>query len=302
MTTGFNNHEKELEASKSEKVISPQSSKATRGQEEEKDFFDDLAMSEAMRQTTYREPLTHIKNRNPLENILGTCFGDFNAKLTYNQLIPFYKIKEDVDVLFDAKCTEYDDLFRELWKVLTDENLDTIQNERWKYYGFQNANPRSDLRGGGLISLKQMISYAKSHKEKVKEMVAPEHEFLFAVSSINITYFLFRYYHLSSLLVYEKDWKEICSRIALKSFCILLEDDHSTYNKLHAMLLEDLFEVWLEIKRTLPEATLLDFNKATDTVKERYRAATNKNIFDDWYTLKTHYEKKKAQIPPIRLS
>ena len=302
MATAFNNHDKELDVSKPERVLSPQNSKAVRGQEEEKDFLDDPAMSEAMRQNSYREPLTHIKNRNPLENILGTCFGDFNAKLTFNQLIPFYKIKEDVDVLFDAKCTDYDDLFRQLWEVLTNEKLDNIQNERWKYYGFQNANPRSDLRGGGLISLKQMITYAKSHKEKVKEMVTPEHEFLFAVSSINLTYFLFRYYHLPDLLVYEKDWKEICSRIALKTFCTLLETDHSTFDKLHAMLLEDLFEVWLEIKRTIPEATLLDFNKATDTVKERYRAATNKTVFEDWDTLKCYYEKKKAQIPPVRLS
>lgn len=300
MATTSDTYHKIKEASDFDRGLSPQSSKGKKGQEEEKDFIEDAAMTEAMRQNAYREPLTHVKNRNPLESVLGTCFGDFNAKLTFNQLIPFYKIKEDVDVLFDAKCTDYDDYFRDLWKALTWENIDDVQNERWKYYGFQNPNPRSDLRGGGLISLKQMISYVKAYRSRVITMTEPVHEFLFAVSSINITYFLFRYYHLSDLLVYEKDWKEICSRSALKTFCVLLEADNSTFDKMHSMLLEDLFEVWIQIKKKVPNATLLDFNRALDLVKERYRAATNKNIFEDWNTLKSFYDKKKVEFPVVK--
>ena len=277
------------------------STRTPKPKEETKGFLDDSVLADSSKQQLFREPLTHVKNRSPLENILGACFGDFDAKLTYNQLLPFYNLREDANVLFDAKCTDYDDLFRELWEAITSEKLDKIENDRWKDFGFQNANPRSDLRGGGLISLKQMVTYAKKNKAKLAEMVDPKHDFLFAVSSINVTYFLFRYYHMSDLLVYEKDWKEICSRTALKTFCILLEADSQVFNKIHSLLLQDLFEVWLEIKHTLPHATLLDFNLAMDTMKRRYRKATEKKMFDDFETLRIYYNKKKVQnLPEIK--
>jgi len=274
------------------------SNRTKKPKEESKGFLDDSSLPDTSKQHLFREPETHIKNRSPLENILGACFGDFDAKLTYNQLLPFYNLREDANVLFDAKCTDYDDLFRELWEAITGEKLDKIENERWKDFGFQNANPRSDLRGGGLISLKQMVTYAKKNKAKLAEMVDPKHDFLFAVSSINVTYFLFRYYHMSDLLVYEKDWKEICSRTALKTFCILLEQDSQVFNKIHSLLLQDLFEIWLEIKHLLPNATLLDFNLATDTMKRRYKKATEKKIFEDFETLRVYYNKKKVVNQP----
>jgi len=268
--------------------------------EEEKFFLDDAITLEHNKSNIYREPMTHVKNRSALENILGSCFGDFDAKITYNQLLPFYKLKEDANVLFDAKCKDYDDIFRELWAVfMNNETLEKIENEKWKDFGFQNSNPRSDLRGGGLISLKQMVHYAKEHPTKVKEMVDPKHEFCYAISSINITYFLFRYYHLSDLLTYEKDWKEICSRIALKTFCTLLETDKAVFDKMHCLLLEDLFDVWLEVRKNLPNVTLLDFHIATDTIKARFKRATEKKVFEEFETLKIYYNNKKPLNPPI---
>lgn len=284
-------------------TITPEDPKAIKEAEEEKYFLEESGITDNTKESLYREPLTHIKNRSPVEGILGTCFGDFNAKLTNSQLELFYKLKEDANVLFDAKCTDYDDLFRELWDLLTDkEPLEKLENNKWKDFGFQNANPRSDMRGGGLMSLKQLLSYVKQRPEKVKEMVDPANDFFFAVSSINVTYFLFRYYHMSDLLVYEKDWKEICSRIALKTFCTVLEADNHAFDKIHALLLEDLFATWLEVRKTLPNATILDFNLAQEAVKERYRKATMKKVFEDLDTLKVYYKKKKGQIPAVKSS
>ncbi len=279
---------------------SPYNNKRKDYKEEEKFFLEDSITMDPHKNNVYREPITHVKNRSHFEGILGSCFGDFDAKLTYNQLLPFYKLKEDANILFDAKCKDYDDTFRELWGVfMNNETLEKIENEKWKDFGFQNSNPRSDLRGGGLISLKQMVHYAKERPIKVKEMVDPKHEFCYAISSINVTYFLFRYYHLSDLLVFEKDWKDICSRIALKTFCTLLENDKTVFDRMHCLLLEDLFEVWLEVRKNLPNVTLLDFHIATDTIKARFKRATEKKVFEDFDTMKLYYHKKKVLNPPI---
>jgi hypothetical protein len=41
------------------------------------------------------------------------------------------------------------------------------KNEEWKFFGFQNANPFSDFRGGGLLSLKHLIFYAQSNTKRI---------------------------------------------------------------------------------------------------------------------------------------
>ena len=78
----------------------------------------------------YREPETHLKNRSFFNKYFGSCFGDIRTVITYDELIQFYKLKQDANTTFDPKSTEYDELFRDIWKALTDEHIEEIQNER----------------------------------------------------------------------------------------------------------------------------------------------------------------------------
>ena len=97
-----------------------------------------------------------------------------------------------------------------------DEN--DINHEEWKKYGFQNKNPRTDFRGAGLMGLKNLINYVETNNLIFLEMIKDENEFIFAISSINVSYYLMTFFHLQDILDYKKDKKVICSRKILKNF------------------------------------------------------------------------------------
>ena len=70
-----------------------------------------------------------------------------------------------------------------------------------------------------LIDLKMLLYYIeKKEKEILAEMMNPDHEFLFACISINLTFYLKKYFHLADFLDYYKDKQQFSSRFALKNF------------------------------------------------------------------------------------
>ena len=78
----------------------------------------------------------------------------------------------------------------------------------------------------------------------MREMVKDENDFYFALSSINITYFLTAYFHLQQHLLYEKDKKLLASRKSFKSFCSLLNKDFELFYKLNSLLIIETFLEW----------------------------------------------------------
>jgi len=272
-------------------------------QNEEDSFLKkQLQQAQRGRKRSLREPVTHLKNKSFFEVVFGACFEDFGTQLTIEELVAFYDLKDDANNYFDNKCQDYDELLREMWFALKGERLEDVENDEWKNYGFQNRNPRSDFRGGGLLSLKQLLYFVKSNKEEALEMSQKSEEFLFAVSSINITYFLIKYYHLSNHLIFSKDKKEICSRVALKTFCSLLRVDQNIMNKIHGVLLEDLYKIWGDIKKKIPGLTLMDFNMALNLVKSKFMKVTKSNSFDSFSQFKSYYTKLETVLPSRKAS
>lgn len=249
-----------------------------------------------------REPITHLKNRSFMEKIFGSCLGDQRLQLTYDELVGFYLLKDWANTFIDAKTTEYDDLFRKLYYNLTKDTLVEIVNDNWKNFGFQNSNLRTDFRAGCLISLKHLVYFTANHGDRIPSMVEPSNEFLFGICSINVSFFLQKYYHLPDSLVFEKDKKEICSRIALKTFCQILEEDENLHFKIHAMLLIDLFEIWISIRNTVKGVNILDFGMALETMKKKYTSVTRQELFDDWPTLASRYNGTNIELPTRRKS
>lgn len=84
-------------------------------------------------------------------------------------------------------------MLAELWNIMTGLELDreNFKSEEWIKYGFQNKNPSTDFRGGGVLSLTQMIIFARNNRDiVVKDMINPQNDFFFALSAINVTFFL----------------------------------------------------------------------------------------------------------------
>lgn len=67
--------------------------------------------------------------------------------------------------------------------------------------GFQGKHPQTDFRGGGVLSLKLIIRFVKNNKNLVKLMEKDKGNFFFAITAINIAFFMKRYFHLADFLV-----------------------------------------------------------------------------------------------------
>lgn len=248
------------------------------------------------------EPVSHVKNKSLLVRLCAPCWPDNKNRLTRKELKSYNNLREEATIKIDPKCEDFDHLLRELFDVLTEETLEEIPNEKWKEFGFQNSNPRSDFRAGGVVALKQLTSFAKNYGKRIKFMVSPTNEFFLAISSIYITHFLEIYYHISSDEAPQKNRKELCSRIALKSFCRILNKDKEAWDQIHQMLLNDLYDTWQRIRKTVPGVTLLDFGMAQELVKKKFKMATKGYNFTSFEQLRQVYEKTTIAEPTKRPS
>lgn len=71
--------------------------------------------------------------------------------------------------------------------------------------GFQGQYPETDFRGGGVFSLKLIILFVKNNMQLVKIMEDDKAGFFFAITTINIYFFLKKYFHLADFLVAGRD-------------------------------------------------------------------------------------------------
>jgi hypothetical protein len=231
-----------------------------------------------------QEPLTHTKNRSIVEEYIYPCCNIATLELTEKEIRHFHSLRKLVNEPFDISNEQHNKMIRGLWEEFmyvfgTKDMIDDIPNDRWKDFGFQNKDPRSDIRGGGVISIENLTNYLQSNKEWVKKMCKDENNFLFAITSINVSHYLKRYFHLANSLVYDRDKKEIGSRRVLKTFCSLLVDNIDLFSEVHNLLLTRIFQIWVRMIKNDPKTTLMDFGKAMDTMKKEFVAIGNSGQF-----------------------
>lgn len=84
--------------------------------------------------------------------------------------------------------------------------------------------------------------------------------FFFAITAINIAFFMKKYFHLADFLVPGKDSQVYGSRKALKNFCQLLVDNENSYFEIHEHALKYFYNnLWVPASRNNAQ-TLLQFN------------------------------------------
>lgn len=80
-------------------------------------------------------------------------------------------------------------------------------------------------------------------------MVNPINDFFFAISSINVTFFLKVYLHLAEHLDPKHDKSIYCNRRSLKTFCTLLNKDSHAFDCIHELLLKDMYQSWIILRK-----------------------------------------------------
>jgi ELMO domain-containing protein len=106
-----------------------------------------------------------------------------------------------------------------------------------------------------------LFDFVKRRKELVKEMEKDKAGFFFAITAINIAFWMKKYFHLADFLVAGKDIAVYCNRRALKNFCRLLTDNEEAYMDMHELFLAYFYtKLWVGAQ-SKNNQTLLQFNQ-----------------------------------------
>ncbi|WJX83388.1 hypothetical protein P8452_66053 [Trifolium repens] len=174
-------------------------------------------------------------------------------------------LRQRLEVPFDGSKTEHQDALLQLWKLAyPDRELPPLKSDLWKEMGWQGSDPSTDFRGGGFISLENLIFFAQKYPVSFQRLllkqdgIRAEWEYPFAVAGINISFMLVQMLDLHA--VYPSSLSGIC-------FLRLLEEDETAFDVLFCIAFQMMDAQWLA-KR----ATYMEFNevlKSTRTQLER---------------------------------
>ncbi|KAL6532846.1 hypothetical protein OROGR_013806 [Orobanche gracilis] len=174
-------------------------------------------------------------------------------------------LKLRLSVPFNGTSSEHQDALRQLWRLsYPDRQLPSLKSEVWKEMGWQGSDPSTDFRGGGYISLENLIFFANTYPEAFQNLLhkrdgqRSEWEYPFAVAGINISFMLVQMLDLQS---------GNPSTSAGHRFLELLSHDDMAFDNLFCVAFKLLDAQWLA-KR----ASYMEFNdvlKSTRSQLER---------------------------------
>ncbi|KAH0897216.1 hypothetical protein HID58_046784 [Brassica napus] len=98
---------------------------------------------------------------------------------------------------FDASRPDHQDALRALWSATYPEKkLEALISDQWKDMGWQGKDPSTDFRGGGFISLENLLFFAKTFPTSFQSLLKKQGgkraawEYPFAVAGVNITFMI----------------------------------------------------------------------------------------------------------------
>ncbi|KAJ3681017.1 hypothetical protein LUZ60_015506 [Juncus effusus] len=171
-------------------------------------------------------------------------------------------LKRRLEMPFNSSSLVHQDGLKQLWSLAyPNQEIPPLKSDLWKDMGWQGSDPSTDFRGGGFVSLENLIYFAKTypvgfqrilHKKDGKRT---EWEYPFAVAGINISYMLIQMLDLNS--------GKMMSRAGAK-FVELLEGNEMAFDELYCVTFQMLDSEWLA-KR----ATYMQFNEVLKSTRVR---------------------------------
>ncbi|KAF3787638.1 ELMO domain-containing protein A [Nymphaea thermarum] len=175
------------------------------------------------------------------------------------------RLKNRIEVTYDSSKPEHQEALRALWSAaFPDEELRDLISEQWKQMGWQGKDPSTDFRGGGFISLENLLFFAKTYPKCFQDLLRKQDgdramwEYPFAVAGVNITFMLIQMLDLLSVKP-----QTLLGAIFVK----LLSENEWAFDLLYCIAFKMMDQQWLAMR-----ATYMDFNsvmKATRAQLER---------------------------------
>ncbi|KAA3473154.1 ELMO domain-containing protein A-like isoform X3 [Gossypium australe] len=190
-----------------------------------------------------------------------------NLKLLEPALNPLQEarlrsLQQRLGIPYDGSRLEHQEALKQLWKLAyPDRELPSLKSGLWKDMGWQGPDPSTDFRGGGFISLENLIFFAKKYPQSFQRLLhkqdgnRSELEYPFAVAGINISFMLVQMLDLQS--------GKPSSR-AGRRFLELLAEDEMAFDDLYCVTFRMMDAQWL-VKR----ASYMEFNEILKSTRTR---------------------------------
>ncbi|XP_020594078.1 ELMO domain-containing protein A-like [Phalaenopsis equestris] len=192
------------------------------------------------------------------------CPQSTNQSRKYDKqiLLPFSPLQEErlqylkqrMNVSFDISRVDHQDALKQLWKLAYPQReLPPLKSEKWKEMGWQGADPSTDFRSGGFLSLENLIFFAKHYPDSFQRLLhkrdgrRSEFEYPFTAAGINISFML------TQMLGLQPDGQE--TKVG-NHFLELLELDEMAFDHLYCVAFQLLDTHWLS-----KHATYMEFNE-----------------------------------------
>ncbi|GMI88780.1 hypothetical protein like AT3G03610 [Hibiscus trionum] len=174
------------------------------------------------------------------------------------------KLQKRLQVPFDGSQPEHQDALWQLWSLAyPNRELPSLKSELWKDMGWQGTDPSTDFRGGGFITLENLIFFAKTYPESFQSLLnkkdgnRADWEYPFAVAGINISFMLVQMLNLRSGKP---------SSLAGIRFLQLLGEDETAFDNLFCVAFQMMDAQWL-----MKRASYLDFNDVLKSTRKQLK-------------------------------
>ncbi|KAL0786304.1 hypothetical protein Bca101_002550 [Brassica carinata] len=115
-------------------------------------------------------------------------------------------LQNRIDVAYDTTIPLHQEALWNLWKLsFPEEELHGLISEQWKGMGWQGKDPSTDFRGGGFISLENLLYFARNFQKSFQDLLRKQvgersvWEYPFAVAGINLTFMLIQMLDLEAV-------------------------------------------------------------------------------------------------------
>jgi len=168
---------------------------------------------------------SRLSSFQPVQNLGAQYINYAESVVSLNSLeqVAHQNLSEVAGIKFDGSSDMHESLLRRLWTLMFDGEDYEPKSRRWRTLGFQADDPRTDFRGGGLLSLQCLCHLAESHGPLARRWTAEaneEHsEYLFAAACVNVCAMLVVHLRLNQQPAVGpvRDAKPACD-LALKRF------------------------------------------------------------------------------------
>ncbi|KAI3714090.1 hypothetical protein L1987_72680 [Smallanthus sonchifolius] len=166
----------------------------------------------------------------------------------------YQRLRERTNVPYDESRVEHQKALVELWNLAyPNVTLKGLVSDQWKEMGWQGVNPSTDFRGGGFLSLENLLFFAKTFPVAFRRLLLKQPgeraiwEYPFAVAGINISFMLTEMLELYLV-------KPRCQHCI--NFVKILGEDEDAFDLLYCIAFLMMDAQWLAMR-----ASYMEFNE-----------------------------------------